>query len=190
MKILCAQIKARAVESMSGLHSLTLHGNPWTCDCGLRPLLDWLVRHNNNSVTCYTLHVTCYMLHVTCYMFSQTNFRSAPTCRWWTRRGAHPRPGWRDRGLPTSRWASSPAPPSCCPAPDTWRPISVSSGSRISGQPVYLLSSIIIILLIHLVQSSGVMYSEFTFLGLESKCWSPLGVKVQKSRKVPKTDFN
>ena len=156
---------------------------PATADCAPSST-GWCV------IIIIVLHVTRYMLHVTCYMFSQTNFRSAPTCRWWTRRGAHPRPGWRDRGLPTSRWASSPAPPSCCPAPDTWRPISVSSGSRISGQPVYLLSSIIIILLIHLVQSSGVMYSEFTFLGLESKCWSPLGVKVQKSRKVPKTDFN
>ena len=41
-----SQIKARAVESMSGLHSLTLHGNPWGCDCGARPLLDWLVSAN------------------------------------------------------------------------------------------------------------------------------------------------
>ena len=38
----CVQVKQRTVASMAGLHSLTLHGNPWTCDCSLRPLIDWL----------------------------------------------------------------------------------------------------------------------------------------------------
>lgn len=28
------------------LHGLSLHDNPWHCDCGLRPLRDWLVRTN------------------------------------------------------------------------------------------------------------------------------------------------
>ena len=31
---------------MGKLHSLTLHGNPWKCDCQLRPLIDWLVDAN------------------------------------------------------------------------------------------------------------------------------------------------
>ena len=31
---------------MGGLHSLTLHGNPWQCDCHLRALIDWLVVAN------------------------------------------------------------------------------------------------------------------------------------------------
>ena len=42
----CVQVKQRTVASMAGLHSLTLHGNPWTCDCSLRPLIDWLVTAN------------------------------------------------------------------------------------------------------------------------------------------------
>jgi len=36
------QLKQRTVESVAKLHSLTLHGNPWACDCHLRPLLNWL----------------------------------------------------------------------------------------------------------------------------------------------------
>ena len=39
-------MKQRTVESMGKLHSLTLHGNPWKCDCQLRPLIDWLVDAN------------------------------------------------------------------------------------------------------------------------------------------------
>ena len=31
---------------MEKLHSLTLHGNPWNCDCHLRPLIDWLMVAN------------------------------------------------------------------------------------------------------------------------------------------------
>ena len=31
---------------MEGLHSLSLHGNPWRCDCHLRPLIKWLMVAN------------------------------------------------------------------------------------------------------------------------------------------------
>ena len=87
-KILSLQIKARAVESMAGLHSLTLHGNPWGCDCGLRPLLDWLV-----------IIIIVIIIIIT---ITSPDIRSAPICLWWTPPGASPRPDWRVRGLLTS----------------------------------------------------------------------------------------
>ena len=31
---------------MTDLHSLTLHDNPWHCDCHLRPLITWMVEAN------------------------------------------------------------------------------------------------------------------------------------------------
>ena len=40
------EIKQKTVESVAKLHSLTLHGNPWKCDCELRPLIDWLMVAN------------------------------------------------------------------------------------------------------------------------------------------------
>ena len=40
--LISLQLKQRTVESVAKLHSLTLHGNPWACDCHLRPLLNWL----------------------------------------------------------------------------------------------------------------------------------------------------
>ena len=34
------------MESLTGLHGIELSGNPWSCDCRLRPLKEWLVASN------------------------------------------------------------------------------------------------------------------------------------------------
>ena len=31
---------------MTGLHGIELSGNPWSCDCRLRPLKEWLIAAN------------------------------------------------------------------------------------------------------------------------------------------------
>ncbi len=43
----------------SGLHGISLHDNPWHCDCDLRPFRDWLVQTNVPRLyepTCHTPH--------------------------------------------------------------------------------------------------------------------------------------
>ena len=43
----------------SGLHGISLHDNPWHCDCDLRPLRDWLVQTNVPRLyepTCHSPH--------------------------------------------------------------------------------------------------------------------------------------
>ncbi len=55
--------RLRAVSDVhqlgSGLHGISLHDNPWHCDCDLRPLRDWLVQTNVPRLyepTCHTPH--------------------------------------------------------------------------------------------------------------------------------------
>ena len=43
---LLRQVEAVPEALGQSLHGLSLHDNPWHCDCGLRPLRDWLVRTN------------------------------------------------------------------------------------------------------------------------------------------------
>ena len=40
------EVRQKTVESMEGLHSLSLHGNPWRCDCHLVHLIKWLMVAN------------------------------------------------------------------------------------------------------------------------------------------------
>ena len=40
------EIRQKTVDSMEGLHSLSLHGNPWRCDCHLTHLINWLMVAN------------------------------------------------------------------------------------------------------------------------------------------------
>ena len=40
------EIRQKTVGSMEGLHSLSLHGNPWRCDCHLTHLINWLMVAN------------------------------------------------------------------------------------------------------------------------------------------------
>ncbi|XP_037071188.1 leucine-rich repeat-containing protein 24-like [Pollicipes pollicipes] len=36
----------RTVVALRRVHNVELHANPWECDCRLRPMRDWLQRHN------------------------------------------------------------------------------------------------------------------------------------------------
>lgn len=40
------ELRPRLVDSLSNLHELTVHNNPWNCDCRLRKLRKWLVEKN------------------------------------------------------------------------------------------------------------------------------------------------
>lgn len=40
------ELRPRLVDSLSNLHELTVHNNPWNCDCRLRKLRKWLVEQN------------------------------------------------------------------------------------------------------------------------------------------------
>ena len=47
------------VQLGTSLHGISLHDNPWNCDCHLRQLRDWLVQTNVPRLyepTCYTPH--------------------------------------------------------------------------------------------------------------------------------------
>ena len=40
------ELRPRLVDSLRNLHELTVHNNPWNCDCRLRKLREWLVEQN------------------------------------------------------------------------------------------------------------------------------------------------
>ncbi|XP_045123596.1 leucine-rich repeat-containing protein 24-like [Portunus trituberculatus] len=40
------ELRPRLVESLRNLHEVTVHNNPWNCDCRLRKLREWLVEKN------------------------------------------------------------------------------------------------------------------------------------------------
>lgn len=50
-----SELKPRTVETLSGLHGIDLHDNPWYCDCSLRALKLWLTRRK----VPYTIEPTC-----------------------------------------------------------------------------------------------------------------------------------
>jgi len=63
------QLKRRLVEEVFGNHSSTsqidLHGNPYTCDCHLMPLFDWLKTTRArlvNKVSCNILESNVFWL--------------------------------------------------------------------------------------------------------------------------------
>lgn len=46
-------LPAAFLDRVAALQSVTLHGNPWVCDCGARPLRAWLLRQpSHGSVAC------------------------------------------------------------------------------------------------------------------------------------------
>lgn len=50
------ELRPRLVDSLSNLHELTVHNNPWNCDCRLRKLRKWLVEQN----VPYEVSPVCY----------------------------------------------------------------------------------------------------------------------------------
>ncbi|XP_048064674.1 platelet glycoprotein Ib beta chain [Megalobrama amblycephala] len=44
------------LDSLPGLRLPVLHGNPWSCDCGILYLRGWLLKHGNDASI---LNVTC-----------------------------------------------------------------------------------------------------------------------------------
>ena len=82
----------RTVESVSRLHSLTLHDNPWTCDCHLRPLLHWL--QVVNSFVIVIIHVKYLFVYV---IFIDDILR-LPIYPWWTFQGARNQNAWVGKG--------------------------------------------------------------------------------------------
>ncbi|KAF4528005.1 hypothetical protein B566_EDAN002188 [Ephemera danica] len=41
-----SSIRPETITSLTSLHELDLHGNPWNCSCALRPLRDWMIKQN------------------------------------------------------------------------------------------------------------------------------------------------
>lgn len=67
-----SELRLRTVETLSRLHGVEMHDNPWHCDCRLRSVKEWLVKNNipyPEAPTCSggperVIHKTFAELHV------------------------------------------------------------------------------------------------------------------------------